>query len=278
MKKIKLLLLLFMAANVSVSFAQKKEKIKGNRTVKFIQTAVDNYNTLEIGEDLEVSLVQGKSAMVEVETDENLHEVIDFTSSGGRLIVQTTKRITSYKELKIRIYHTGALTKIIAKDETQISSLGDISLEKLHIEAANSVKLFLTLRAEDFKLTASENTRTELNLSSEDASFVLNDATKIKALINADKCNIDMYQKSDARIEGDVNRLTLAVDNTAYFEGKKLTAKNASLTAEGRADCYINASDALAVEASGDTKIYIHNNPQIDLKKFQGSAILYKRE
>lgn len=278
MKKVKILLLFLLAANVCTSFAQRKEKIKGNRNVKFVQTPTTPYNTLEIGEDLEVSLVQGQAPMVEVEADENLHEAIVFSASGGRLIVQTTKKITSKKELKIRIYHTGELTKIIAKEEAQISSLGDINLEKLHIEATNSAKLYLTLRAGEFKFTASEKSRAELNLTANDAAFVFNDDIKIKALIRVDKCKIDMYQKADAQIEGNVNRLTLALDNAAYFMGKNLTAKNLELTAEGRSDGHVNSSDELIIEASGDTKTHIYNNPKITLKKFEGSAILYKKE
>ncbi|MEM9686228.1 MAG: DUF2807 domain-containing protein [Bacteroidota bacterium] len=278
MKNVRLLIVLLLTANVAVSFAQKKEKIKGNRNVKFVQTAIENYNTLEIGEDMEVAVVQGQAPMVEVEADENLHEVIQFTASGGRLIVNTSKRITSKKALKIRVYHTGTLTKIIARDDATLSSLGDISLEKLDIEAANSAELYITLRAKEFKLTASERTRTELNLSSENASFILNDDSKIEALINADLCNIDMYQKANARIDGDINQLSLALDNTAYFSGKELTAKNCNLNAEGRSDCYINASDKLVIAASGSTKVYVYNNPEIDLKTFQGNAILYKKE
>ena len=141
MKNVRLLIVLLITANVAVSFAQKKEKIKGNRNVKFVQTAIENYNTLEVGEDLEIAIVQGQAPMVEVEADENLHEVIQFTASGGRLIVNTSKRITSKKALKIRVYHTGTLTKIIARDNATLSSLGDISLESLDIEAANSVEL-----------------------------------------------------------------------------------------------------------------------------------------
>ncbi|MCB0375325.1 MAG: DUF2807 domain-containing protein, partial [Sinomicrobium sp.] len=194
MKKVTLLLLFFLLTGVSVTFAQKKEKVKGNRIVKFIQTPVQPYTTLEIGEDLEVYLVQGQAPMVEVEADENLHEVINFTASAGRLIVQTTKRISSYKELKIRIYHTGTLNKIIAKDEVKIHSLSDISLGKLDIEATNATELYLTLRADAFKLTASERTRAELNLTSDNAVFTLNDNAKIEALFNGGQYSIDMYQ------------------------------------------------------------------------------------
>lgn len=270
-------MLFILVANVTVSFAQKKDKIRGNKNVKFIQTPVENYHTLEIGEDMEIALVQGQMPMVEIETDENLHEVINFVSANGRLSVQTTRRITSSKMLKIRVYHTGSLVDLIVKEDAKVSSLGNTDLQKLHITASNSAELYLTLRAEDFKLTASQKSEAELNLTSGKSAFVLSDDAKVKALINARECTIDLYQDAEADIEGDVKQLSLRADNTTNFEGEKFTAVNASLIAEGRSECYINTSENLSVEASDGAKIYIHNTPKITLEKFQGNAILYKK-
>ena len=277
MRKVKVLIVFLLAANVSTTFAQKKEKIKGDRNVMFIQSPIENYHTLEIGEELEVVLVQGQMSMVEVEADRNLHEVINFVSVNGKLSVQTTKRITSKKELKIRIYHTALLTNIIAKEDTKISSLGETDLQRLDITSSNSAELYLTLKANEFKLTASQKTRAELNITSQNSAFVLSDDAKVKALINGGECKMDLYQDAKADIEGDVRRFTLRVDNTSTFEGEKFTAANASLIAEGRSDTRINASDGLSVEASGSSRVYIYNTPRITLEKFQGEASLYKK-
>ena len=78
-------------------------------------------------------------------------------------------------------------------------------------------------------------------------------------------------------LEGDVIDMTLRLDNNAGFTGKKLTAKNLNLTAEGYVGCEIWADTSIAIEASGDAEIRLYGEPKIELKRFADRAKLLKK-
>ncbi len=277
MKKTTPFIILFLLLS-TLSFAQKKEKIKGNREVKILQKPVDPFHTIDLGESLEIFLVQGEVPMVEIEADHNLHEVVKTTVVNGILTIATTHRIGSKKEFKLRIYTTQELTHINLKQDAVLTSLNDLHLKDLNINVLEDSKLFLTTKTDNFKLISAQNAKIKLNLITTDAHLEVKESSDVEALINAYECKIDLYQRTNATIEGKADEFFLRIDNSARFIGKGFVAKNATLTAEGDTDTHINTKNKLKIEAIDKAKVYIHNNPSIDLEKFSGTATLYKKE
>lgn len=275
----KLKIILFTLLIGSISFAQKKEKIKGNKFVKVKQHQIANFSSLVLNENFEVSLLKGETPQIEIETDENLHDVILFSvSNNGVLSIKTTHQITSKKKLNIRITVTNNLNTIVLNDKAIVNSLIDLDLDKVSITTKGSSKAYLTLKTNEFELTAEKHTKIELNLTTKKGIIQLSESTNLEALINADELKIDLYQKANAKIEGDVIDLSLRVDNASNFKGSKLTANNATVITEGSADCDIDIKETLALEASGSSKVTIYNSPKIDLKKLEDSASIFKKQ
>lgn len=261
------------------SFAQKKEKIKGNKFVKTKQHQIDDFNELNLNENFEVFLLKGDTSQIEIETDENLHEVILFSvADNGVLSLKTTHQITSKKKLNIRITVTNSFNSIIISDKAIVNSLIDLDLDKMTIIAKDNSKIFLTLKTNEFKFTGDKHAKIELNLTTKKGEIQLSESTNLEALINAEELKIDLYQKANAKVEGEVTNLNLRVDNAANYKGHKLTATNATVIAEGSADCDIEVKELLSIEASGSSKINIYNIPKIDLKKFEDSASIFKKQ
>ena len=97
-------ILIFTLLIGAFSFAQKKEKIKGNKFIKVKQHQIADFNELSIGEKFEVFLLKGDTPQIEIEADENLHDVILFSvTDNGVLNLKTTHQITSKKKLKLII-------------------------------------------------------------------------------------------------------------------------------------------------------------------------------
>lgn len=259
-------------------FAQKKEKIKGNKFVKVKQHQIADFNELNLNGNFEVFLLKGSTPQIEVETDENLHEVIQFLiTDNGVLSLKTTHQITSKKKLNIRITVTNSFNSIIISDKAIVNSLIDLDLDKMTIIAKGNSKIYLTLKTTDFKYTAEKHVKTELNLTTKKGAIQLSESTDLEALINAEELRIDLYQKANAKVEGEVTNLNLRVDNAANYKGEKLTITNATVITEGSADCDIEVKETLILEASGSSKINIYNTPKIDLKKFEDSASIFKK-
>jgi len=260
------------------SFAQKKEKIKGNKFVKVKQHQIDDFSELSLNNNFEVFILKGETPQIEIETDENLHEVIQFSvADNGILSLKTTHQITSKKKFNIRITVTNSFNTITLSDKAIVNSLIDLDLDKLTISAKGNSKTYLTLKTNEFNFTAEKHTKTELNLTTKIGVIQLSESANLKALINADELKIDLYQKVNAKIEGEVNNLNLRVDNASNYKGSKLTATNASVITEGSADCDIEVKETLVLEASGSSKVNIYNTPKIDLKKFEDSASIFKK-
>ncbi|MGB1268388.1 MAG: GIN domain-containing protein [Flavobacteriaceae bacterium] len=274
--KLKIIILTLLIS--SFGFSQKKEKVKGNKFVKVKQHQIAEFNALNLNDRFEIFLLKGVVPQVEIETDENLHDVIQFNvSDKGVLSFNTTHHISSKKKLNIRVTVTDQFNSILTSEKAIVNSLIDLDLKTMTIVAKDNSKLFLTLKTDDFNLTTDKHSKVELNLNTAKSALTLSESSNLKALINADELNIDLYQKANAKIEGEVTSLHLRSDNASNYHGEKLTAQDATVIAEGSSDCDLDVKNKLTLEASGSTKVNIHNSPKIELKRFEDSAAIYKK-
>jgi hypothetical protein len=162
-------------------------------------------------------------------------------------------------------------------DESSVISLTDFELTQITINATNSSKLFLNAKVENFKLLMDEKAKGELNLKSQNATITLSKNSELKALIASVDLTFDMYQKTDAIIEGDVDNLKLRLDNNADFVGNNLTTKNAEVLAESYSKASIQIKNNATIEALGKSELEIYGDGAINLKRFTDNAILKKK-
>ena len=276
MKK-KLFLSLLITLTLFTGFSQDKAKIKGSRNVTNEITELDPFERIVIGEDFKIRLIQGIAPSIEINADDNLHEVIDFTVQDGSLKFKTNKRITSSKKIEIIVVFKDSINTIELKDNAEVSTINALQLKTLTLITSQSSKAFMTVKSDLFKLINSDKSNIELNLTADKATLELNDNSNIKALINASEIEVDLYQRASAKIEGDTNNLQVRADNTTTFKGEKLTAKDCYLITEGRADVYIEVSENLKIEASGTTETFIYGSPEIEITTFEDTAVLRKK-
>ncbi len=275
MKKIILISCLLLTA---ISFGQKKEKVKGSKIVKLEQKQIGDFISLEVEDNLEVFLVKGNECALEIEADDNLIEFIEYKLAGSNLRISTSKDISSYKKLSVRVTYTDNFNMIIAKDETNITALSDVVLDNVTFKTYDYSKLFLNANTKNFTLMANDKSKVELNLKSVKTAIDLSKSAYVKALISSSEMRFDLYQKSSAEVEGDVIELKLRLDNNTDFIGRKLTAKNASLETAGYSKSSINISNIATVDASGNSEIQLYGEPlKIEMKRFSDSAELRKK-
>jgi hypothetical protein len=274
MNKLQLTLLLLLSITC---FSQKKDKIKGSKIVTTETRKIENFTGLEVADNIEVVLKKGLDCGLEIEADDNLHEAIDITLSGTTLKLATTKNITSFKKLTINLTYKEDFNSINLLDESSVISLSDFELDRITITAANSSKLFLNAKVVHFNLIMDDKSSAELNLKSEDVAISLSKNSEIKALIASVDLTFDMYQKTNANIEGDVDNLKLRLDNNAEFIGKNLTAKNAEILAESYSKASIQIKNNAIIEAVGKSELELYGDGTINLKQFTDTAILKKK-
>ncbi|AUC80915.1 GIN domain-containing protein [Lacinutrix sp. Bg11-31] len=270
--------LLILTCFITLSgFSQSTEKIKGNRNVTTQTTEIDQFNRLVIGDNFKINIKQGKTPSIQVDTDDNLHEVIVFNVQEGSLSFKTNKKITSSKKMEITVIFKDSLNIIELKEDAELTGKSTIKAQNLILRTKESTKAFLTIEADTLKYIGAGKTKVELNVTAKSTTLDLSDNTSIEALINSEIIAIDMLQRASARLEGDANELIVNTDNSSTLKAEKLTVKTCHLITEGRADTHIEAASNFIIEASGTTETYIYGSPKIELKKFEDEAVLRKK-
>ncbi|RKS25530.1 putative autotransporter adhesin-like protein [Flavobacterium endophyticum] len=273
----KRVILLAVILTTAFSFAQSKEKIKGTKTVTIAPREIQNFENLEVEDNIEIFLVKGDNNALEIEADENLHEVIESSLNGGTLRLTTTKNVTSFKKLSVKVTYTDDFKMVTAKNEATINALSDIELDNITFKTFDYTKLFLNVKSRLFTIFANDKSKVELNVKSETAAVELSKSANMKALISSESLKFDMYQKSTAAIEGDIFDLKLRLDNNASFTGKNLNAKNAEITTEAYATGSILVSVKALIDAGGKSELQLYGDQKIEIKNFSDSAVIMKK-
>ncbi|MEO8233792.1 MAG: DUF2807 domain-containing protein [Flavobacterium sp.] len=275
MKKINLLI--FTILFTTISFAQKKEKVKGSKIVTVENVEIAPFTEIEIEDNLEVFLVKGDKNSIEVETDENLHTAINHQTYGNSLRLNTNKEISGFKKLEIRVTYTDSLKLISVRHEAKLNAVSEIQLKNITIKTYDYSKSFIVVNSPNFTLLANDKSKVELNLKSVDAFVEMSKNSEIKAHITSNKLKFDMYQKSESILDGEVTEMKLRLDNNASYDGQKLISKILNLTTESNTKCSIYTNGSLSISAAGKSEISIFGEPKIELKKFADEATLYKK-
>lgn len=271
------ILFIFLILFNATVLGQEKEKIKGTKIVTVEQKEVKPFENLEVEDNLEIFLIKGDKCGVEIEADDNLHDIIDINVNGSVLQLSSTKEVISSKKFSVRVTYTDNFKMIIAKDKSNITALAEINLNDFTFKTFDESKLFAYVKTKNFTLMANDKSKIELNLKSDQATVELSKNSRLKALISSSQLTFDMYQKTNAVIEGDAINLKLRLDNNAEFLGKNLSSKNAEITTEGYANCSIQVNTKAIIDASGKSEIQLFGTQKIDLRNFIDSATLYKK-
>lgn len=275
MKHILLITAFLLVTNATI--AQKKEKIKGSKLVTVEIKAVPSFENLEITDNLEIVLVKGKEASVEIDADDNLHENVAINTTGKTLKLGIYKTISGAKKFILRITYTDEFKLLISKSDSKISTLTDLDLETITFKAYDNSNLFLNSRSKSFSLFLDDNAKAEVNVKGQNTILNLSKNSNLKALLVSNAIVCDIYQKAEAKIEGDCDELKLRLDNNATVNGKNLTAKSAEIMTELNSTASIQIKTNATISMSGKSEIELYGDPKVELKKFADNATLKKK-
>ncbi len=274
-----LFVLLFSLGFTSSIFAQNSEKVKGNRDVTIEQTYLDDFTKIIVGGDFSIEIIYNSKSSVEIETDSNLHDIIKVEVVDSTLTFSTTQEISSKKRLNITVNYSTPLEYIETKDDAEIRSLTSLELNDVVLKTTGTSKAYLNINTNNFEYTSLDKAKVKLNLTAKGTStVVLSDNSKLDALVNSKEAKIDLYQRATINIEGDTNNAIIRTDNNSDFNGKNFTTKTCTLISEVASDAHVNVSEAITLEITGSSEVYLYNNPKVTINKFIDTAKLLKKE
>ncbi|MCM8570703.1 DUF2807 domain-containing protein [Gramella jeungdoensis] len=271
-KKLPFFLLIILAS------CQAQEKVKGSRNVKTEQYNLTPFHSIQVAGEFEVGILKGSRPMMEIKADDNLHDLIQSEVVDGVLYIKPIKEFSRTKSQEIRITFLDTLRNIKISDKVELESLQDLYFGDFQLETKNSSRAYLTLTTSNFTLINGDDAKAELNVTGKEVYYQLNQSSKVEALVNAPLFKVDIYEKADARIDGDIKEFELRADQSAEFDGENLTCVNAVVLAQGDSENKVNITEKLQIRASGNSETEIFNNPQIDLIEFTGEAVIAKKD
>ncbi|MFL1011145.1 GIN domain-containing protein [Flavisericum labens] len=269
--------LLYILILLIVYGAGAQEKVKGNRNVTVRQTEINPFHTIDLDEDFEVEIIFNQIPSVEIETDENLHDYIEFEVIDSVLTFNKKARIRSKKTIKIKVAYNLSLKQIKTKEDAEIVSLNSMNLENATAIAKGSSKLGLTLKTTDFKFESDDRAKVKLNVTCENSAIQLSGNSKLEALINTVNLTGTLYQRADAEIEGSCTKAKLELDNYSQFNGKNFTVNSCDLICNIGSEAQLEVMENISVEASGSSAIYLYENPEIIINKMTDTSKLQKK-
>lgn len=269
------IILVFVA--VTKTHTQNLEKIKGNRLVTIISTEIDGFHTIALDEDFEINLIYNKVPSIEIETDENLHEVIDFMVRDSVLYFNKLKRITSKKRLHIKVSYDDYLQHIEVTDNAEIHGLTPLHLHNATVKTSGSSKVGLTIKTDNFNFESTDKAKVKLNITADTCSINMRGSGKLEALINAPKVSASIYERTNAIIEGNCNNADLELDNNAQFNGKNFTINTCKIVCNISSSAYLEVMKDINIDATGTSSIYLYQNPKIIINSMTDTTKLQKK-
>lgn len=161
--------------NFNVSFG----KTKGNGNVTVQAREVAGFTGIDVGGTYQVEVVAQKEFSIEVEADENLHELITTTVRNGTLHIESNKKFKSSSPVKIRIgvpnlddIHTSGVAKVTVSNNSA-------SKVKVDMSGASKVRITGTATALDVEMSGASSVDA-VELACESVSVDSSGASKAK--------------------------------------------------------------------------------------------------
>lgn len=273
----KYIVITLLVLSTTIVSAQKKEKIKGSKTVTTELREVGYFDTLELEDNLEVYLEKGEKPGIKIEADDNLHDIISMDLRDKTLRIYTSKEAIKYRKLIVKVTYTNDLKSVSSKNDAVVNAIQEVQLDSIIFRSIDYSKLFLNINTKNFVLQADDKSKIELNAKSEKIKIVLSKNAALKSLITTPDLTCDLYQKSEANIEGTATNAVIRLDNNSDLKGDKLTIKDLELITESYSTGSINVETSISISAGEKSQIELYGNPKIEMRKFADEAKLLKK-
>lgn len=258
------------------TFAQNKEKIKGNREVTTVIYELDPFTKLEVIEELEITIINGTSPQVEVITDENLHEVFAIDVVDGTLKIATTKEIRSSKKLEIFVTISENLEGIRVEGKAELKSLTTLNIKKTEINAFGDAEIDLKIKSDTLTINSFGSADQKYQIYTKELNLTALEDSKIEANIQATKVT-SRVEFAEVKLEGQADNLYVQVKEKGEFITPKFKVKDMIVKATEQAKVVVNATGSITIDAYDTAEISLLGSPTlINILTFEGEAVLRK--
>lgn len=273
MKKILLFLICICCGTI---YAQRKPKIKGNKSVIEVNEELPPFVGIELKDDLEILLQKTVDVGYSITADDNLIDILKFEVKDSILFISSFYTITGKKQLDITVKYN-ELNKITANDGKIISET-IISADDMEINTRGYSRLDLQLSAAVTTVNMEDNSKAELNIDSDSLSVTLSDKIDANFYTVSSIHNLSLQDDAIANMEGTSDTLQIKMSGSTKLKAQKLEGGTVTLEATDTASARLHAYRKLRLASSGSAKVFLYGDPLIEITSFTDTSELYKRK
>lgn len=204
--------------------AQTLTSVRGNGNVSIQERNLKSeFHSIEASNGIDVYLTHGNTASIEVEADENLHQVITTDVSKGVLKISTNKSIRKSTKRSVYVTYT-ELQSISAKSGSEVKSKDLLKSQNLDLHASSGAEIKLNILSES--VTSSASSGGEIDLEGK-------------------SINIEAEASSGGEIDA-----------------KNLSVLHAQAKASSGGEVKVNAQESLKAGASSGGEVQYYGNPK----------------
>lgn len=202
--------LLFLSSFSSCNFFQSCLEGEGNIVKSEIQ--LESFHSIELSSHADVTIKQGDSQTVSIETHENLIPLFKTKISDGVWGISTERCIKTQETVKIYI---------------QLSELKDV------------------------EILGSGSVIGENEFSGSQFNFQIKGSGDLDLMLNAKEVNTEISGSGEIKLTGRAKKHSIEIDGSGDINAKELKTDVSKIEINGSGDAFINVSYELDVEVNG---------------------------
>lgn len=184
----------------------------------------DDFSRVEVSRGLDLYITKSKNVSLEVEADENLHELIETEVRDGVLRITSSRNIWSASSKKIHL---------------SVDHLNGIG-----VNSGAEVRTQNTFVSDQLDLDISSGASAEMELEVQDLSC-------------------DISSGADAKLSGDAVNFRVSSSSGSDVKAYDLRAQNCKADASSGSDIKLMATETIEAEASSGADISFKGNPKV---------------
>lgn len=268
--------LLILACTTFVLQAQRKPKIKGNRSVIEVSERLTAFNSIEVIDDLDITLRRASDPGYSITADDNLIDVLKIRVADSTLVISSFYQITAKKKLEITIDYEHL--KSITLRDGEVKSIDKISSEELVIHTLGSSKTDLSVDANTVHIQMEDNSSGRFNVMTDSLQIRLNKKADASIYTDAYKNYLEMEGNSSLSLEGTSDLFSIQLTDNANLKAQDLDAREVTAILEASSNARVFSSTSLELSQSGSSRCYLYGDPKINIVQFLDTSELFKRK
>ncbi|WP_422081752.1 GIN domain-containing protein [Ulvibacterium sp.] len=254
--------------------AQRKPKIKGNRSVVQVNENLSPFHAIRLIDDLEIVLKKSFEEGYTIEADDNLIDVLKFEVEDGTLLISSFYKITAKKKLEITINYK-ELESIIMENG-KINTQDVISSDELSIKTSGPSRLELNANATITHLAMEGISSGDFNFASDSIDVQLKDRIDARIYVVGESTHVSMQKNATARLEGTTDSLQVNLYGNANLKAERCEATSVKAFLEESSNANIYALTNFELSSKGSSRVNLYGNPKIGISEFLDTSKLHK--